>query len=162
MVEPEVLAYLFQMNLNTIHRECVGLTHEDSLLQLPFRGNCLNWVLGHLVESRAELMELIGIELIWPKTRWHLYEQGSEPITEANRDLAYPLDSLLADLDKSQEQIIGWLQTKTLADMNQPSSDQPNRTWGRRIAFFAWHEAFHVGQTEQLRQLAGKNDQVIE
>lgn len=24
-----------------------GLAHADTLRQLPFRGNCMNWVLGH-------------------------------------------------------------------------------------------------------------------
>jgi hypothetical protein len=32
---------------------------------------------------------------------------------------------------------------------------------GGVLAFLNWHEAYHVGQLELLRQLAGKNDQVI-
>jgi hypothetical protein len=29
------------------------------------------------------------------------------------------------------------------------------------VFFLYFHETYHVGQTELLRQLAGKNDQVI-
>ncbi|MEP7293683.1 MAG: DinB family protein [Chloroflexota bacterium] len=160
MVDPEVLIYLFNTNASALHRQLAGLTHEESLLQLPFRGNCLNWVLGHIVESRAELMSLIGIEPIWAEERWAQYGQGSEPIMAENSATAVDFASMLRDYDSAQEQIAAWLHTKTLADMNAPS-DRPDRSWGQRISFFAWHEGYHVGQTEQLRQLAGRNDRVI-
>jgi hypothetical protein len=32
---------------------------------------------------------------------------------------------------------------------------------GDEIEGLAWHETYHLGQLELLRQLAGKNDQVI-
>ena len=32
---------------------------------------------------------------------------------------------------------------------------------GEQIAFSNWHETYHVGQLELLRQLAGKDDKVI-
>jgi hypothetical protein len=34
-------------------------------------------------------------------------------------------------------------------------------TAGQQIRFSHWHETYHVGQLELLRQLAGKNDKVI-
>jgi len=34
-------------------------------------------------------------------------------------------------------------------------------TVGEWLNFLLWHETYHVGTTEQLRQLAGKNDKVI-
>ncbi|NHZ72498.1 MAG: hypothetical protein GWP17_05390, partial [Aquificales bacterium] len=33
---------------------------------------------------------------------------------------------------------------------------------GDRIASLHWHETYHTGQLEILRQLAGKNDSVID
>jgi|GEM_PF-5021639 len=32
---------------------------------------------------------------------------------------------------------------------------------GAQLSFLSWHETYHTGQTEYLRQLAGKDDQVI-
>ena len=34
-------------------------------------------------------------------------------------------------------------------------------TLGERLFFLYFHETYHVGQTEFLRQLAGKDDKVI-
>ena len=34
-------------------------------------------------------------------------------------------------------------------------------TLGQLIFYLSWHEGYHTGQTEALRQLAGKNDKVI-
>jgi len=34
-------------------------------------------------------------------------------------------------------------------------------TLGQLTFFLCWHESYHTGQTEALRQLAGKNDKVI-
>ena len=42
-----------------------GLTHDDSLLQPPFRTNCLNWVLGHIISRRNSAMELLGQASYW-------------------------------------------------------------------------------------------------
>ena len=35
------------------------------------------------------------------------------------------------------------------------------RTLGERLFFLYFHETYHAGQTEYLRQLAGKDDKVI-
>ena len=47
---------------NVLLAQLEGLTHEDSLLQVPFRGNCLNWVLGHILTYRATMLEIVGLE----------------------------------------------------------------------------------------------------
>jgi len=39
--------------------------------------------------------------------------------------------------------------------------DEEKVTLGMRIEFLSWHEAYHTGQTEYLRQLAGTDDKVI-
>jgi hypothetical protein len=36
-----------------------------------------------------------------------------------------------------------------------------DQTVGKQITFLQWHETYHLGQLEPLRQLAGKNDKVI-
>ena len=30
-----------------IHRFVDGITHEESVLQLPFEHNCMNWIVHH-------------------------------------------------------------------------------------------------------------------
>lgn len=53
MIGPQQLAQAYARNTAIIKMQIEGLTHEESLLQPPFRANCLNWVLGHINVSRA-------------------------------------------------------------------------------------------------------------
>jgi hypothetical protein len=45
MITAKDLIGASERNLGIIKAQTEGLSHADSLLQLPFRGNCLNWVL---------------------------------------------------------------------------------------------------------------------
>jgi uncharacterized damage-inducible protein DinB len=134
------------------------MTHEESLLQLPFRGNCFNWVVGHLVVSRDRVLEILGEQPLLTPEEKALYANGSDPITEATAAQAVRFEKLLADLDTSQQRIAAALQRLTYADMEALSNERP---LGKRLAYFAFHDSYHTGQTEILRQLAGKDDKVI-
>jgi len=156
MIQPELLAELFAVNHRVIRRQTDGLTHEDSLRQLPFRGNCLNWVVGHIVATRSRVLMLLGEPPIWEDTEANRYATGSEPIT--NGDDALMLDKILHDLDCSQERLMAALMRVTPHELDTLHDDE---TVGHQLAFLHFHEAYHTGQTELLRQLAGKNDKVI-
>jgi hypothetical protein len=53
MIRPDYLADSFARNVSIIKRQTEGVSHEESLIQLPFRANSLNWILGHLVANRT-------------------------------------------------------------------------------------------------------------
>jgi len=156
MISADLIARYFSVNHRIIHRQIEGLTHEDSLRQLPFRGNCLNWVLGHIMASRNRVLTLLGQEPVWSEAETAPYVSGSEPITSGEN--AHRLEKIVADLDRSQEQIEAGLKQVSPEDLARAAGDQ---SVGEALAGLYWHEAYHTGQTEYLRQLAGKNDKVI-
>src|SRR5262249_44395986 len=57
-----------------------GLTHEESLVQPVPAGNCLNWVLGHLVATRSHLLRGLGDEPLWDDDDWRRYDRHGNPI----------------------------------------------------------------------------------
>ena len=57
-MDKKMIQGLFETNYWVVTNQTKGLTHEDSLLQLPFRGNCLNWVLGHCLVSRESVLKM--------------------------------------------------------------------------------------------------------
>lgn len=160
MITNQAFCEALRRNVVVLQKQTNGLTHEDSLLQLPFRGNCLNWVLGHLANNRDRLLQLLGAEPVLG-LRGERYARESEPITGDGSD-ALPLADLLAALARSQEAL-----EAALARATEDQSAGPARTGGstgtagERLLFFYFHETYHVGQTELLRQLAGKDDKVI-
>ncbi len=156
MTEAERLAEYYGIIDRVIKRQLDGVTHQESLKQPPFRGNCMNWVLGHIVFSRGSVLKLLGEDLPWSENEAARYIRESEPITVEEN--ALPLELLLSYLDQSQARILAGLQ-RVSAERMEAVAD--NQTVGGRMTFLQWHETYHLGQLEPLRQLAGKNDKVI-
>ncbi len=161
MIGANDLIDAFARNVNIVKMQTKDLTHEDSLRQLPFHGNCLNWVLGHITENRDHILELLGEppQIGELGTR---YKRGSDPLTDAG-DGTLRLEELLAWLDRAQERIAAALGKMDEAALSREITTGNNRkaTIGQRVFFLYFHETYHVGQTELFRQLAGKDDKVI-
>ena len=159
MTDPKKLISLFKRTHWIIQEQTKGLTHDDSLLQLPFRANSMNWVLGHLANSRNSILKTLGEPPALEGTLAARYKRDSEPVT--NHQEAVPLKTLLTAIEESQERILAALM-QTTPKMMVATYDEENKfTVGDRLEFLHWHETYHVGQIEILRQLAGTNDKII-
>ena len=161
MISPQKLAEYYGMNVQIVQDQCEGLTHAQSLLQLPFRGNCLNWVVGHLVAGRHGLLVSAGQRGVLTEEQAARYDYGSEPVTCDGPDVI-PLLDLLHLLEVSQERLTAWLQKATPEELAKeiPFAGR-TMTLGEKAFFLYFHDSYHTGQTEILRQLAGTNDAVI-
>lgn len=147
-----------QRNDRVIHAQIEGLSHADSLLQLPFRGNCLNWVLGHIVASRAGFYRILGANAPFDRSVYQNYFRDSDPIT--GDEQALPFDQIVADLETSTADLSSRINAMGDEDL-AALVDGGEETVGERLSFQLWHESYHTGQTEYLRQLAGTNDKII-
>lgn len=153
----ELLVDQLSFNLGTIKINTKGVTHEESLLAPPGGGNCLNWVLGHLVSSRNGLLKLLGREGVWDEERAELYQRGSDPISAGD---AVAFEQILADFLATQEPILAAVQALADEDLATPTATRylkgDNETLGSALATFVFHEAYHAGQTGLLRRILGK------
>ncbi len=141
----------FVLNMNT-----EGLSHEDSLLQPPqVEANCLNWVVGHILANRNLALRLLGWQPLWSDEVVARYQRGSEAVGAGSMD-ALPFSILLADLVRSQEVLATALAQAAPEILEAPYSEK--QTVGQRLMGLAWHEAYHAGQTDYLRRLAGKTE----
>ena len=150
-MDSESLEMLFGYNHSTLHENIAGLSHTDSLIQPHPGGNCLNWVLGHIVATRNQVLKLLNKEPILSEEEAALYKRGSPPVTDGAR--ALPLERLMSDLDLSQKLIVAGLKEASESDL---MSRAGNETVGRQLALLHFHEAYHAGQAGLLRRLAGK------
>ncbi|MEZ4519114.1 MAG: hypothetical protein R3C44_20615 [Chloroflexota bacterium] len=104
MIDPRAQKLIdgYDIQSRLMQRFTDGLSHEESVLQQPpFDANCFNWVLGHMLSSRNEASVTLGQLPLWPEELLALYRTGSDPITDSAT--AYPLETLLADVDRSRE-----------------------------------------------------------
>ena len=137
-----------------------GLSDAECLLQPAVRGNCINWILGHILLSRGNVLESLGQDAVIDSSILDLYDTDSVPITEESEGV-FKLDQLITLFDESQEMINETLSTISDQDwLEKEINERGNKQW-ERIEFLSWHENYHVGQLEYLRQLAGTDDKVI-
>ena len=147
----EALQKLFGINHRALELNVNGLSHEESLIQPPRGGNCLNWVVGHVAANRNFILGLVGEQPIWSEAEMEPYKRGSAPIKDGNR--ARNFEQIVADFSRSQERLTAGLGRLTEQDLAQKKGDA---TVGESLHFLQFHEAYHIGQTGLLRRMAGK------
>ncbi|PKO00171.1 MAG: hypothetical protein CVU42_05370 [Chloroflexi bacterium HGW-Chloroflexi-4] len=158
--DAETLIQKYKLTTHIIHRQTDGITNQESVIQPPVRGNCMNWILGHILNDRNLVLLLLKEESIFNKSEAERYKRESDPVTGLEDGI--PFDQMLEKLDLSKKRIVSGLKnisTERLAEIEEVGTLKEEV--GALIAFMHWHETYHTGQFELLRQLAGKNDKVI-
>jgi len=153
--DAESLGHSFEFTHMLITRLTAGLNHAGSVVQPPFKGNALNWVLGHIVAGRNEALTYLGGEPVWGDEELGFYKTGSDPITGDDQGLT--LEQLLAAFDEVQERLsdrLAEIWAEELAKVVDTRFGE--RPVGEHVASLHWHETYHAGQLELLRELAKK------
>ena len=160
MNKAEVFAMILQRNQDGIGRAIEGLTHTESLLQLPGESNCMNWLLGHIAAYRDGMLADIRLPEYMTQAEAKMYEAGSKPITVDSTSVDF---ERLVDLQtKTYEAIIGWLENNPEGLEKDTPQDIPIRkgysgvckTVTEHFAQNIGHESVHVGELSALRELA--------
>ena len=150
-MKPEGLARYFGNTYRVINMQTIGLTHEDSLIQPAYRRNCLNWIVGHILDDRESFLTCLGESLPLTEAVANRYKGDSASISSAED--ALPLAQLLSALEESQARIMAGLERIPAETLEMRFDDA---TVGEKVAFVHWHETYHVGQFELLRQPGGE------
>ncbi len=138
-----------------------GLTQADTLLQPKPSGNCMNWVLGHLLESQLTVLKLLGGQSPFLESEVAIYKRESEPIL-GDEPGVLSLDCLLDYHHKVHALLVERLQqTDESAWAQEVELAGRTYTLGWRIFFLHFHFTYHLGQLELLRQMAGKTEKII-
>ena len=132
------------------------ITHAESLIR-PSAGNCLNWIVGHILVSRGTILEILEEQPLLSDVQSMPYQRGSRP---NESDYLLPLSALMQRLGSSQERIVSSLEKKSPEWLNSSNLEkeiewqkQPRRD---QLMFLHFHEAYHIGQTGILRRIIGK------
>lgn len=162
MIAPEHMADAFQRNTQIIKLQSEGISHRESLISPPFRGNCLNWIVGHLLTNRNSVFKVLEREDCLIPESLERYQRESRPITGEEPGVLR-FSTLLDTLDQAQEQLTEILTSVSEEELNRETAffGESTRSRGEWLFFFYFHDCYHTGQTEILRQAAGKDDKII-
>jgi hypothetical protein len=155
MSKQEELIRSFKTTHWLITKFAEGLTHKESITLPPFKANSFNWVLGHILVGRDRVLALLGQKTVLEAGEAKLYETGSEPVSAST---AVTLERLLDALSESQTSLGEGLVAASQQAMNKLYGEEQEQTVGSRIAGEHWHETYHVGQLEILRQVSGERE----
>ena len=134
-----------------------GLTHEDSLVQPRPGGNCLNWILGHLLTVYNGTLPLLSQEPVMGEGDLTHYARGAPPIRD--RAEALEFEQLLTAWSQAVERIdagLAGLSPDVLDGPVKSPTGNPNETVRSLLTTVMFHQAYHAGQTAVLRRIAGK------
>ena len=161
MLSTQDFIRIYAIEQSIIDKQTAGLTQADTLIQPQPTGNCMNWVLGHLLDTQLGVLKLLGAAPSMDPQEVAIYRRESEPI---RGDEAGVLSvERLVDYHRT---VAGALAAR-LGEMNDAdfakeiTRGEQTMTVGWRLFFLHFHYTYHVGQLELLRQLAGRSEKVI-
>ncbi len=147
-----------KMTLITLQMNVEDVTHEESLVQPQPAGNCLNWVVGHLLCIYNNALPLVKQQPLMEKSSLKQYDRGAQPVTGAENAMHF--EALVKSMEKAVTNWNEGLSNMTEKDLDAPSpfspSNNPKETMRSLITTVSFHQAYHAGQTGVLRRIIGK------
>jgi hypothetical protein len=146
------IAMIFAFNDSFVLQALDGLTGEELWRPLTTSNNPLLWVAGHIVQTRAMVLQILGEQA---ETGWgSLFDRGAKignpkdypsgtEVTRAAREISPRMHAALTALTDEQ--------LKRPASLSIPGLN----TLTDELAFFALHDAYHVGQLAYVRKGLG-------
>jgi uncharacterized damage-inducible protein DinB len=147
------IAYIFQANDGLIRRTLSDLPADALWKQPGGQGNSIMWIVGHITQTRAGMLSLLGERA---STGWgELFRRGAQRQDPS----AYPdPQAIKAKGIELTQQLREKLASITEGELAAPVTavKLPNvSTVGDALAFFAFHEAYHVGQLGYVKKALG-------
>jgi len=128
-MDSAALLTVYRFTYFTLERNLEGLTDDEALVAPAPGGNCVNWLVGHILLYRDVV---------------------HRPMPEGVPTLAV----LGAARERSQAQVLERLEQVGAERLAERASETMTVT--ERLGFLGFHEAYHVGQVGLSRRLLGK------
>lgn len=165
MITSKDLVAFYTRNTGTMQKFAADITQAESLMTPNgIEGNCLNWIIGHLVNTRNTVIRFCGA----PERQWltyktmeelrALYGNGSAPLG-AGSTTALQLSQLLEGLAATQAAI-----EEVMTPLTSEKLNAEVEALGRKMPldhlflYLFGHEQYHIGQLEYVRPLSGKKN----
>ena len=161
MITAKEYQSMLEDNLELIKEQIKGVSDSEMLIQPPNGGNCMLWTLGHLTESLIPILRFLDGEKPEGLADLSRFERGSEPILGPEAGLM-TASELMTAYEVLHQEVLEKLEPMTDADFDEevPGFGRPARR-GWMLFFMEFHHAYHIGQLELLRNLAGHTEKII-
>lgn len=157
MSEIDVFRHQARATHDVLRLNAAEVTQEESLIQPRSEGNCLNWIVGHLVCIYDKVLPLLGQEPVMGEALKR-YDRGAPPLRDPAE--ARDLRELLAAWSEASRRFDAGLEALRPEVLDRPApvspGNNPDETVRSLLSVILFHQAYHVGQTGVLRRVIGK------
>ena len=116
------------------------------------RGSSANWITGHVVAMRGHVHRLLGIPVVEGTDALGIYARGSTVPDEAAATAQRALVRMWKESQAAVEIALAAASDDDLGCALDAPDPLLGETVGSALAFFAFHEAYHVGQIGMTRR----------
>ena len=138
----------FARNTRVLKRNLTEVNDDLALIRMENGGNSINWLLGHMMKSRLDMLKLLGVTDADLYDRLEPYRRGRENGYLDSELL--PLEELVSRWDELGEHV-----NSALPGVNMEGDGGSFGTLGKAVLFYSFHEAYHIGQAGILRRAVG-------
>jgi len=146
------IAMIFSFNEPFVYQALNGLTHDELWRAPSDRNNSMLWVAGHVVQTRGMLLSFLGepVDTGWGK----LFDRGAALADRTQYPSRDEIERMMRTLSPRLNAKLAMLADDAL---NRPATMQVpgTKTVADELAFFAFHDAYHIGQLAYIRKSLG-------
>ena len=150
----------FQVSQRTLEANLDGISHPESLTTPAKECSSVNWITGHVLNSRDRLLARLGGKKFLGDEEAEFYRMGTKPATAG--ETSVQLARLREGIKTTGAALIEKLQSLSEQDLEkevEPKTiparmDKPNL--GALLTFLLFHESYHAGQLGLARRMLGK------
>lgn len=146
------IALIFAFNDSFVPQALEGLTDEELWRPLTTSNNPLLWVAGHIVQTRAMVLQMLGEQA---DTGWGtLFDRGAKIGDPKDYPSGPEIARVMGEISPRLHGALAALQDE---ELSRPAclSIPGLKTLTDELAFFALHDAYHVGQLAYVRKGLG-------
>lgn len=149
--ELKPILQMYKLNANLFGRALSGISPKDLNRRITGSTNSIAFIAGHLAETRAFVAGMLGIQnaVPWKENLFGTLDENAQ----------YPdIETITGFYTQSHEKLMSGLPGLTEKDLAaEPPTRVPfeEHTMMSAVSFFAYHEAYHVGQLNVLRKALG-------
>lgn len=145
------IARAFAHNLRLIEAQVAGISDEASVGTGGHGINSLNWILGHIAQSRDRLLVRLGVAPELHEGAFARYDMGSEPIVGLGPEVL-GVGDVVEHLRRQLPRLQATLNGLTADELAAPVEGS-NHDLRYLILRFLMHDSFHTGQTDVLGRI---------
>ena len=144
---------MFKFNTDIVNKAIAGVESDHWFKKPGDDSNHLTWVMGHLIVHRGQTLKVLGVD--YDNTWSELFTRGSERVADAQYPSVEDIRSAWQDVSSKLSEALKSAPENVVtqdAPKGPPSFD--GKIAGT-VAFYAFHDTYHVGQVSFLRKWLG-------